>query len=94
MLSVCEKIVVRKGLIDISIRDAKNREAGVITLPWAAAPHYRKREVFAAVEAGQHEATRPIRAEARSPVTSRSNCANESSTLRVTRPMLVVVLNA
>src|SRR5208283_3495953 len=30
----------------------------------------------------------------RSPVTSRSNCAKESSTLRVSRPMLVVVLKA
>jgi len=29
----------------------------------------------------------------RSPVTSRSNCANESSTLRVSRPIEVVVLN-
>ena len=30
----------------------------------------------------------------RSPVTCRSNWANESSTLRVSRPMLVVVLKA
>src|SRR5271166_2203725 len=30
----------------------------------------------------------------RSPVTSRSNWANESNTLRVSRPMLVVVLKA
>jgi hypothetical protein len=30
----------------------------------------------------------------RSPVTSRSNWAKERSTLRVSRPMLVVVLNA
>jgi hypothetical protein len=30
----------------------------------------------------------------RSPVISRSNCANESSILRVSRPMLVVVLKA
>ena len=30
----------------------------------------------------------------RSPVTSRSNWANDRSTLRVNRPMLVVVLNA
>ena len=30
----------------------------------------------------------------RSPVTSRSNCAKESSTFSVSRPMLVVVLNA
>jgi hypothetical protein len=29
----------------------------------------------------------------RSPMTSRSNWANDSSTLRVSRPMLVVVLN-
>ena len=29
----------------------------------------------------------------RSPVTSRSNCANESSTFRVSRPIEVVVLN-
>jgi hypothetical protein len=29
----------------------------------------------------------------RSPVTSRSNCAKDSSTLRVRRPILVVVLN-
>src|SRR5208282_5983479 len=33
-------------------------------------------------------------ADARSPVTSRSNWANESSTLSVRRPMLLVVLNA
>ena len=30
----------------------------------------------------------------RSPVTSRSNCAKESSTFRVSRPMLLVVLKA
>ena len=41
----------------------------------------------------------PLRLEAailsrmRSPVTSRSNCANESSTLSVRRPIEVVVLN-
>ncbi len=29
----------------------------------------------------------------RSPMTSRSNCANESSTLSVSRPMLEVALN-
>ena len=30
----------------------------------------------------------------RSPVTSRSNCAKDSSTLSVSRPMLLVVLKA
>src|SRR5215467_6342542 len=35
----------------------------------------------------------PILSRMRSPVTSRSNCAKDSSTFRVRRPMEVVVLN-
>lgn len=37
--------------------------------------------------------TSAISSRIRSPVTSRSNCANDSSTLSISRPMLVVVLN-
>ncbi len=33
------------------------------------------------------------RTRTRSPISSRSNCAKEGSTLRVSRPMLLVVLN-
>jgi hypothetical protein len=62
-LERCEKVVVGNSSIEITIKDVESHEAGVINIPWAAAPHYRKREVI--VEPGQ-AAIRPIGAEARS----------------------------
>jgi DNA invertase Pin-like site-specific DNA recombinase len=64
-LAHCEKIVVGKASIEISMMADGNQLARVITVPWAPALHYRKRQVVVRVEAARHEVIRPIRAEAR-----------------------------
>jgi DNA invertase Pin-like site-specific DNA recombinase len=64
-LERCEKILVRSGSIDISVTEDGSQPARVITVPWAPAGHYRKREIVIPAESSRHEGTRPIRAEAR-----------------------------
>jgi hypothetical protein len=63
VLARCEKIVVGKNSIEISVVEDGSKAARVITVPWARAPHYRKREIMTPSE--QHHVTRPVRAETR-----------------------------
>jgi len=64
-LERCEKIVVGKSSIDISITEDGGKAARLITVPWTPVPHYRKREIVVPVEGSRSRQIRPIRAEAR-----------------------------
>jgi DNA invertase Pin-like site-specific DNA recombinase len=61
----CEKIVVGKDSIEVSMAEDETTAAWVITVPWAPALHYRKREIVTPPAAAQHHVSRPVRAEAR-----------------------------
>jgi site-specific DNA recombinase len=61
----CERIVVGKSSIDISITEDGRKAARLITVPWTPVPHYRKREIVVPVEGSRSRQIRPIRAEAR-----------------------------
>jgi site-specific DNA recombinase len=63
-LERCEKVVVSKTSINISIAEDGSKKR-IIAVPWAPPGHYRTREIVAPAEACQHQAIRPIRAEAR-----------------------------
>ena len=64
-LERCERIVVRKHSIDISLAEDGSQPARIITVPWAPAGHYRKREIVIPAGLRRHDIFRPIRAEAR-----------------------------
>jgi site-specific DNA recombinase len=64
-LEHCEKIVIRKHAIDISLAEDGSQPVRVITVPWGPTRHYRRREIVIPAGPCRHAIIRPIRAEAR-----------------------------
>jgi site-specific DNA recombinase len=59
-----ERVVVRNGVLEITLQAAHGFEAGVIEIPWSRPSHTRKRDLVLPKGAGEGT-SRPIRPEAR-----------------------------
>jgi site-specific DNA recombinase len=60
----CEKVVIKRGSVELFLKHSEGAQASAISLPWAPQPLQRKREIIVP-SAISDQPTRPIRAETR-----------------------------